>query len=250
MNRKSRAGYGKSVDWWSLGTLAFEMLTGWPPFYNKNLRQMCRDILEADLRFPSSCPASKQARDIIRGTAARKAEWLWPPIGIQTGSWCWVIRRPLDSQPSAEVGCCWYQEAPVLCGPRLGPTLQQRNHTPVCVRRDPCWDGMHATCAYVYVSLFACLCVLVAFISPKATSDTDITNFDKAFTDMVAALTPPAESEMVGFRLAGCSGRCGVWFVHLLCVTIPVVSRIAVLADVWCVPVVDSLAGPSRGRQL
>ena len=67
LNRKSRAGYGKTVDWWSLGTLAFEMLTGWPPFYNKNLRQMCRDILEADLHFPSSCRASQEARDIIRG---------------------------------------------------------------------------------------------------------------------------------------------------------------------------------------
>ena len=33
--------------------------------------------------------------------------------------------------------------------------------------------------------------------SPKAASDTDITNFDTAFTEMDAALTPPAESEMV-----------------------------------------------------
>ncbi len=38
INRKSREGYGKAVDWWSLGTLIFEMLTGWPPFYDKNLR--------------------------------------------------------------------------------------------------------------------------------------------------------------------------------------------------------------------
>ena len=31
-------GHGKAVDWWSLGTLLFEMLNGLPPFYNKNMQ--------------------------------------------------------------------------------------------------------------------------------------------------------------------------------------------------------------------
>jgi serine/threonine protein kinase len=71
INRKSREGYGKAVDWWSLGTLIYEMLTGWPPFYDKNLRKMCEQILKSELHFPPTCGASPEARDLIRGLLTR-----------------------------------------------------------------------------------------------------------------------------------------------------------------------------------
>jgi len=29
-------GHAKSVDWWALGILLFEMLAGYPPFYDEN----------------------------------------------------------------------------------------------------------------------------------------------------------------------------------------------------------------------
>lgn len=31
-------GYTKVVDWWTLGVLLFEMMTGLPPFYDENVR--------------------------------------------------------------------------------------------------------------------------------------------------------------------------------------------------------------------
>lgn len=46
-------GHGKAVDWWSLGTLMYEMLTGLPPFYSQNRKVMFERILKAELTFPS-----------------------------------------------------------------------------------------------------------------------------------------------------------------------------------------------------
>lgn len=45
-------GHGKAVDWWSLGTLLYEMLCGLPPFYDTNVQRMYQKILQAELKFP------------------------------------------------------------------------------------------------------------------------------------------------------------------------------------------------------
>lgn len=40
------SGHDKAVDWWSLGTLLYEMLCGRPPFYSKNRKEMFKLIVE------------------------------------------------------------------------------------------------------------------------------------------------------------------------------------------------------------
>jgi p70 ribosomal S6 kinase len=35
-----RTGHGKAVDWWSLGALTFDMLTGGPPFTAENRKKV------------------------------------------------------------------------------------------------------------------------------------------------------------------------------------------------------------------
>ena len=45
-------GHGKAVDWWSLGTLLYEMCAGLPPFYDENIEAMYEKIMTADLVFP------------------------------------------------------------------------------------------------------------------------------------------------------------------------------------------------------
>jgi serum/glucocorticoid-regulated kinase 2 len=34
------------VDWWSLGALIYEMLSGRPPHYSKNRKEMMQNIVE------------------------------------------------------------------------------------------------------------------------------------------------------------------------------------------------------------
>ncbi|WFD18393.1 non-specific serine/threonine protein kinase [Malassezia caprae] len=46
-------GYTKAVDWWTLGVLLYEMLTGLPPFFSEDVNEMYRKILHEPLTFPA-----------------------------------------------------------------------------------------------------------------------------------------------------------------------------------------------------
>jgi serum/glucocorticoid-regulated kinase 2 len=37
-------GYQKTVDWWTLGVLLYEMLSGLPPFYSENTNEMYQKV--------------------------------------------------------------------------------------------------------------------------------------------------------------------------------------------------------------
>ncbi|KAJ1442339.1 kinase-like domain-containing protein [Ochromonadaceae sp. CCMP2298] len=49
----TRNGYGRAVDWWSLGALAYEMLVGRPPFQGKSQKELDRKILSERAVVPS-----------------------------------------------------------------------------------------------------------------------------------------------------------------------------------------------------
>jgi len=62
-------GHGTAVDWWSLGMLVYEMLTGLPPWYTKDRTKLFSSIISARLKFPDY--VSPTARLFITGLLTR-----------------------------------------------------------------------------------------------------------------------------------------------------------------------------------
>ncbi|KAF9544744.1 hypothetical protein EC957_011750 [Mortierella hygrophila] len=57
-------GHGKAVDWWALGILIFEMLAGYPPFFDDNPFGIYEKILAGRIYFPPHIDPT--AKDLIK----------------------------------------------------------------------------------------------------------------------------------------------------------------------------------------
>lgn len=58
-----KEGYDRSVDWWCLGAVLYEMLHGLPPFYSRNTHDMYDRILNKPLKLRTGI--SESAKDIL-----------------------------------------------------------------------------------------------------------------------------------------------------------------------------------------
>ena len=52
------------MDWWALGVLIFEMLAGYPPFYDDNPLGIYQKIMDGYYEFPPHI--EPKARDLIK----------------------------------------------------------------------------------------------------------------------------------------------------------------------------------------
>lgn len=69
-----RSGHGTAVDWWSLGMLVYELLTGLPPWYSRDRKKLYQRIQSAELAFPDDMSPAAQsfiAGLLVRNPAAR-----------------------------------------------------------------------------------------------------------------------------------------------------------------------------------
>lgn len=95
-------GYSKTVDWWTLGILIFEMLTGLPPFYDENTNEMYKRILTEELRIPDYI--GPQARDILKRVSfITIINELLPHIKKLTNLFLYIVQL-LDRNPATRLG--------------------------------------------------------------------------------------------------------------------------------------------------
>uniref|UniRef100_A0A3Q3GWF7 Ribosomal protein S6 kinase beta-2 n=1 Tax=Kryptolebias marmoratus TaxID=37003 RepID=A0A3Q3GWF7_KRYMA len=60
----TRSGHNRAVDWWSLGALMYDMMTGSPPFTAENRKKTIDKILKCKLNLPPYLTVD--ARDLIK----------------------------------------------------------------------------------------------------------------------------------------------------------------------------------------
>lgn len=64
-------GHDRQIDYYCLGALLYEMLTGLPPYYSKDTNEMYNRIINDELTFPDSLGGNSQIIDLLEKLLAK-----------------------------------------------------------------------------------------------------------------------------------------------------------------------------------
>merc|ERR1740124_724445 len=73
---------GAAADWWALGVVLFEMLTGGAPFVGADKKALQASICNCRMRFPAESTVSGEARSLVRRLLAKQPE---QRLGVAAG---------------------------------------------------------------------------------------------------------------------------------------------------------------------
>ena len=153
----SRKGYGRASDWWSLGCIAYEMLSGRPPFESrKGAKDLFSKIMSEKVKMPDGSTAA--ACKLLKGLLNRDVTKRWGAarstmfeVGGVAGlkgadffkhlDWDKLGKKevePPDSKPvdNDEDLRHFYDEFKEMPLPRSVTEMSQGNFTPCKVRSD------------------------------------------------------------------------------------------------------------------
>ena len=57
--------YDRSVDWWAVGILMYELLIGKTPFVHENRNKLMKNITKSEIHWPNDIPASRHFKDLV-----------------------------------------------------------------------------------------------------------------------------------------------------------------------------------------